>query len=54
MYHAWEEKMKVYTVLVAKPEGMRSLGIPGHRWEDNVTNCITEIGWGHVERIHLS
>ena len=26
----------VYRVLVGKPEGMRPLGRPRHRWEDNI------------------
>jgi hypothetical protein len=24
-------------ILVGKPEGKRTLGIPKHRWEDNIT-----------------
>jgi len=26
----------VYRVMVGKPEGKRTLGIPRHRWEDNI------------------
>jgi hypothetical protein len=25
-----------YKIFVGKPEGKRSLGIPGHIWEDNI------------------
>jgi len=30
-----EERGDVYRVLVGKPGGKRSLGIPRRRWEDN-------------------
>jgi hypothetical protein len=35
-----------YRVLVDKPEGMRPLGRPRHRWEDNIKMDLREIGWG--------
>ena len=31
-----EERRGVYMVLVGKPEGMRPLGRPRRRWEDNI------------------
>jgi hypothetical protein len=45
------ERRGVYRVLVGRPEGIRPLGRPRHRWEDNIkmdlremeidgTNCI--------------
>jgi hypothetical protein len=40
-----KERM-VYKVLVGKPEGMRSLGRPRHRWEDGIRMDLREIGWG--------
>jgi hypothetical protein len=30
------ERRGVYRVLVEKPEGKRTLGRPGRRWEDNI------------------
>jgi S-ribosylhomocysteine lyase LuxS involved in autoinducer biosynthesis len=30
------ERRGLYMVLVRKPEGKRPLGIPRHRWEDNI------------------
>jgi hypothetical protein len=34
----------VYRVLVERPEGKRSLGIPRHRWEDNIKMDLREGG----------
>jgi hypothetical protein len=36
----------MYKVLVGKPEGMRSLGIPMHRWEDGIRMNFRETDWG--------
>jgi hypothetical protein len=30
------EKRNVYRILVGKPEGKRPLGMPRHRWVDNI------------------
>jgi len=30
------QRSTVYRVLMGKPEGMRLLGRPRHRWEDNI------------------
>jgi hypothetical protein len=38
---------------VGKPEGKRLLGVPRHRWEDNIKMDLREIGWGGVDWIHL-
>jgi hypothetical protein len=35
----------VYRVLVGKPEGMRPLGSPRRRWEDNIKMNLQEVGW---------
>jgi hypothetical protein len=37
----------VYRVYVGKPEGMRPLGRPRLRWEDNIKMDLQEVGWGH-------
>ena len=36
----------LYRVLVGKPEGMRPLGRPRRRWEDNVKNDLQKAVWG--------
>jgi hypothetical protein len=36
----------MYRVLVRKPEGKRPLGRPRHRWEDNITVDLQEVGCG--------
>jgi hypothetical protein len=38
------EKKGVHNVLVGKPEGMRLLGRPKHRWEDNIKMDLQEVG----------
>jgi hypothetical protein len=43
------EDRKVYKVLVGKPEGMRPLGRPRHRWENGIRIDLREIGWGDVD-----
>jgi hypothetical protein len=30
------EKMFAYMILVGKAEGKRTLGIPRHKWDDNI------------------
>jgi hypothetical protein len=40
--------------LVGTPEGKRTVGIPVHRWEDNVRVYLREIGWKNVDWIHLA
>jgi hypothetical protein len=37
---------KLYGVLVGKPEGKRSLGRLGHRWEDNIKMNLQKFGGG--------
>jgi hypothetical protein len=38
-------EIKVYRVLVGKPEGKRPLGRPRRRWEDGIRIDLREIGW---------
>jgi hypothetical protein len=40
------EEIKVYKVLVGKPEGKRPLGRPRCRWEDGSRMDLREIGLG--------
>jgi hypothetical protein len=40
------ERRVAYRGVVGKPEGRRPLGRPRHRWQDNITFYLREIGWG--------
>jgi hypothetical protein len=44
----------MHTKFVNKPEGKRPCGIPGCRWEDNITMDLNEIGFESVDWIHLT
>jgi hypothetical protein len=37
-------------ILVGKPERERPLGIPKHRWEDNIKLDLKAIGYDIVDR----
>jgi hypothetical protein len=39
-------------ILVGRHEGMRPLGRPRHRWEDNIKMDLREIGFADVDWIH--
>jgi hypothetical protein len=43
------EKRNTHRLLVGKPEGRRSLGIPRRRWLDNIRMDLVEVGWGYVD-----
>jgi hypothetical protein len=32
--------LKLFRMIVGKPEGKRPLGRPRHRWEDNIKMCL--------------
>jgi hypothetical protein len=40
------EEIRVFKVLMGKPEGNRPLGRPRHRCEDGIGMDLREIGWG--------
>jgi hypothetical protein len=44
-----EENRNAYRILVGKPEGKRSLGIPRSRWMDNIKMDLKEIGWDGMD-----
>jgi hypothetical protein len=48
------EERGVHRVLVGKPEGKRPLGRPRHRWEDNITMDLQEVGGGRVIWMELA
>jgi hypothetical protein len=39
---------------MGKPEGMRPLGRPMHRWEDNIKMNLQEVGCGDMDWIGLA
>jgi len=49
-----EERRGVYRVLVGKPVGMRPLGRPRRRWEDNIKMDLQEVGCGGMDWIELA
>jgi hypothetical protein len=48
------EEIKLYKVLVGKPEGKRPLGRPKRRWEDGIRIDLRETGLGDVDWIRLA
>jgi hypothetical protein len=48
------EEIKVYMVLVGKPEGKTPLGSPRRRWEDGIRMDLGETGLGGVDWIRLA
>jgi len=48
------ESRGVYRVLVWKPEGKRPLGMPRHRWEDNVKVDFQEVRCRGMDWIELA
>jgi len=48
------ERRGVHRVLVGKPEGKRPLGIPTHRWEDNIKMNLQEVGCEGRDWIELA
>ena len=48
------QRRGLYRALVGKPEGMRPLGRPRHRWEDNIKMDLQEVGCGGMDWIELA
>jgi len=48
------ERRGVYRVLVGKREGMRPLGGPRRRWEDNIKMHLQEVGCRGMDWIELA
>jgi hypothetical protein len=48
------EEMKVYKVLVGKPEGKRPLGRPRCGWEYEIRMDLRETGWDCLQWIQLA
>ncbi|KAJ4442430.1 hypothetical protein ANN_04016 [Periplaneta americana] len=48
------ESRNAYRVLVGRPEGKRPLGMPRHRWEDNIKMDLREVGYDDRDWINLA
>jgi len=48
------ERSSVYRVLVRKPEEMRPLGKPRHRWENNIKMDIQEVECAGMDWIDIA
>jgi len=48
------ESICVYSVLVGKPEGKRSLGRLRRRWDDNIKMDLQDVGCGSMDWIKLA
>jgi hypothetical protein len=46
-------KIDVYKILVGKQERNRPFGRSRHRWQNNITMDLREIGWEGVDWMHL-
>ena len=46
--------LRVYIVLVGKPEGKRPLGRPRRRWEDNIKVDLQEVRCGGMDWMELA
>jgi hypothetical protein len=42
-----------YRILVGRNEGMRPLGRPRRRWEDNIKMDLQEVGWEGVDWLRI-
>jgi len=46
--------IRIYWVLVGKPEEKRPLGRPRRRWEDNIKMDLQEVGCGGLDWIEVA
>jgi hypothetical protein len=49
-----EEGRVVHRVMVGEPEGMRRLGRPRRRWEDNIKTDLQKVGEGFGDWMELA
>jgi hypothetical protein len=49
MWHVRENRRYVYSLLVAKPVGMKPLTSSSHRWENNSRMDLQQVGWGGMD-----
>ena len=48
------DEKSVYRILVEKPGGKRSLGIPRRRWVNSIRMDLQEVGCGYMDWIGLA
>jgi hypothetical protein len=48
------EKRNVYSIVLGKPEGKRTLGRPRRVWKDTIKIDLVEITWGGVDWIGVA
>jgi hypothetical protein len=48
------DRRGAYRVLMGRPDGKRSRGIPGRRWGDNIKINIQDVEWGGVDWIAVA
>jgi hypothetical protein len=48
------EERNAYRLLMGKPEGKTLVGIPRHRWMNNIRMHLGQVGWGDVDWIGLA
>jgi hypothetical protein len=49
-----EDGRGAYRILVGIPAGKKPLGMPKHRWEDNIKMELNDVGWGGMDWIDLA
>jgi hypothetical protein len=49
-----EDRRGAHRVLVGRPDGMRPLGRPKHRWKANIETDLQEVEWENMEWIDLA
>jgi hypothetical protein len=55
MWHEWEKRnVRVYRILVGKPERRRPLGRPRRWWVNNIRTALRETGWDGMDWIDLA
>jgi hypothetical protein len=45
------ERRDIYRILVGKPKGIRPLGRPRHRWQNNIKTDLQEMGCERMDWI---
>jgi hypothetical protein len=50
---AYGQRRDAYRVLVGKPERMRPLERPNHRWEDSIKMGLREVRWEGINWIDV-
>jgi len=48
------EERGVYRVFMGKPDGKKPMGIPRHRWVDNIRMDLQEVGCGYMDWMGLA